>query len=149
MQNKMQPIWMRPPSKVTAEQYEDFYRTTFKAFDKPLTISHFSLEGQVEFRALLYVPGQVSSCVSCAYVCTYSSLYACGCERACAPLPTPPALCLCTLALRACLRCCLSASVGACLPRRGGSGGSVVGSSSSGRPSAVVIWMRVRGRFLC
>lgn len=59
VQNKMQPIWMRAPSKVTAEQYEEFYRTTFKAFDKPLTLSHFSLEGQVEFRALLYVPGQL------------------------------------------------------------------------------------------
>jgi len=47
------------PKQVTAEQYEEFYRTTFKAFDKPLTLSHFSLEGQVEFRALLYVPGQV------------------------------------------------------------------------------------------
>jgi len=58
-QNKMQPIWMRAPSKVTAEQYEEFYRTTFKAYDKPLTLSHFSLEGQVEFRALLYVPGQL------------------------------------------------------------------------------------------
>ena len=59
VQNKMQPIWMRAPSKVTAEQYEEFYRTTFKAYDKPLTLSHFSLEGQVEFRALLYVPGQL------------------------------------------------------------------------------------------
>ena len=58
-QNKMQPIWMRAPSKVTADQYEEFYRTTFKAFDKPLTLSHFSLEGQVEFRALLYVPGML------------------------------------------------------------------------------------------
>jgi len=48
VQNKMQPIWMRAPSKVTAEQYEEFYRTTFKAYDKPLTLSHFSLEGQVE-----------------------------------------------------------------------------------------------------
>ena len=59
VQNKMQPIWMRAPSKVTAEQYEEFYRKTFKAFDKPLTLSHFSLEGQVEFRALLYIPGNV------------------------------------------------------------------------------------------
>lgn len=59
VQNKMQPIWMRAPSKIEAEQYEEFYRTTFKAYDKPLTLSHFSLEGQVEFRALLYVPGQL------------------------------------------------------------------------------------------
>ena len=44
---------------MTAEQYEEFYKSTFKAFDTPLTLSHFSLEGQVEFRALLYVPGQL------------------------------------------------------------------------------------------
>jgi len=59
VQNSQKPLWMRPPSKVTAEQYEEFYKSTFKAFDKPLTLSHFSLEGQVEFRALLYVPGQL------------------------------------------------------------------------------------------
>ncbi|EKX42297.1 hypothetical protein GUITHDRAFT_95701 [Guillardia theta CCMP2712] len=59
VQNKQQPLWMRPPSQVTAEQYEEFYKSTFKAFDKPLTLSHFSLEGQVEFRALLYVPSML------------------------------------------------------------------------------------------
>ena len=56
----LRPVFqLRAPSKVTADQYEEFYRTTFKAFDKPLTLSHFSLEGQVEFRALLYVPGML------------------------------------------------------------------------------------------
>ena len=33
--------------QVTPEQYEEFYKSTFKAWDKPLTVSHFSLEGQV------------------------------------------------------------------------------------------------------
>lgn len=67
---------------MTAEQYEEFYRTTFKAYDKPLTLSHFSLEGQVEFRALLYVPGQLPFELVCASVFRYihiicTSMYMC------------------------------------------------------------------------
>eukprot|EP00284_Hemiselmis_tepida_P013329 CAMPEP_0174925232 /NCGR_PEP_ID=MMETSP1355-20121228/7769_1 /TAXON_ID=464990 /ORGANISM="Hemiselmis tepida, Strain CCMP443" /LENGTH=739 /DNA_ID=CAMNT_0016171123 /DNA_START=36 /DNA_END=2255 /DNA_ORIENTATION=+ len=59
VQNTQKPLWMRPPSKVTAEQYEEFYKSTFKVFDKPLTLSHFSLEGQVEFKALLFIPTEI------------------------------------------------------------------------------------------
>jgi len=59
LQNTQKPLWMRPPSKVTPEQYEEFYKSTFKAWDKPVTVSHFSLEGQVEFRAMLFVPSQL------------------------------------------------------------------------------------------
>jgi len=59
VQNTQKPLWMRPPSKVTAEQYEEFYKSTFKVFDKPLTLSHFSLEGQVEFKALLFIPTEM------------------------------------------------------------------------------------------
>ena len=58
-QNTQKPLWMRPPSKVTKEQYTEFYKSTFKAFDEPLTLSHFSLEGQVEFKALLFIPSQL------------------------------------------------------------------------------------------
>lgn len=59
LQNTQKPLWMRSPSEVTKEQYDEFYKSTFKAFDSPLTLSHFSLEGQVEFKALLYIPGQL------------------------------------------------------------------------------------------
>jgi len=59
LQNSQTPLWMRSPSEVSAEEYEEFYKGTFKAFDKPLTLSHFALEGQVEFRALLFVPGML------------------------------------------------------------------------------------------
>jgi HSP90 family molecular chaperone len=42
--------------QVTQEQYNEFYKSTFKAFDTPLTLSHFSLEGQVRVysRALVW-----------------------------------------------------------------------------------------------
>ncbi len=54
--NKMKPIWMRNPKEVDDSEYKEFYKSTFKAWDDMLTKTHFSLEGQVEFRALLYIP---------------------------------------------------------------------------------------------
>lgn len=52
----MKPIWMRSPKDVKEEEYSEFYKSTFKAWDELAAHSHFSLEGQVEFRALLFVP---------------------------------------------------------------------------------------------
>ncbi|CAM9368852.1 unnamed protein product [Ectocarpus sp. 6 AP-2014] len=54
--NKMKPIWMRSPREVKEEEYSEFYKSTFKAWDEVAAHTHFSLEGQVEFRALLFVP---------------------------------------------------------------------------------------------
>eukprot|EP00930_Biecheleria_cincta_P009850 TRINITY_DN1116_c0_g1_i2.p1 TRINITY_DN1116_c0_g1~~TRINITY_DN1116_c0_g1_i2.p1 ORF type:complete len:749 (+),score=189.10 TRINITY_DN1116_c0_g1_i2:97-2343(+) len=54
--NKMKPIWLRNPEVVNASEYTEFYKTTFKAFDEPLTTTHFKVEGQIEFRALLFIP---------------------------------------------------------------------------------------------
>ncbi|CAM9196802.1 unnamed protein product [Choristocarpus tenellus] len=54
--NKMKPIWMRSPKEVTEKEYEEFYKATFKAWDELAAHTHFSLEGQVEFRAMLFVP---------------------------------------------------------------------------------------------
>lgn len=56
LMNKMKPIWMRSPKDVKEEEYAEFYKSTFKAWDELAAHSHFSLEGQVEFRALLFVP---------------------------------------------------------------------------------------------
>jgi len=57
--NGAKPLWMRPPKEVSDEEYEEFYKTTFRAYDAPDAHMHFSLEGQVEFRALLFCPGTV------------------------------------------------------------------------------------------
>ncbi|CAM9581908.1 unnamed protein product [Discosporangium mesarthrocarpum] len=54
--NKMKPIWMRNPKEVKEDEYAEFYKSTFKAWDELAAHTHFSLEGQVEFRALLFVP---------------------------------------------------------------------------------------------
>jgi len=54
--NKMKPIWLRNPDVVNETEYSEFYKTTFKAFDEPLTTTHFKVEGQIEFRALIFIP---------------------------------------------------------------------------------------------
>lgn len=54
--NKMKPIWLRNPDVVNGSEYTEFYKTTFKAFDEPLTTTHFKVEGQIEFRALMFIP---------------------------------------------------------------------------------------------
>lgn len=54
--NETQPIWLRNPKEVTTEQYNEFYRKTFNEYLDPLASSHFTTEGEVEFRSILYVP---------------------------------------------------------------------------------------------
>merc|ERR1719221_2173977 len=52
----MKPIWLRNPEVVNSSEYSEFYKATFKAFDEPLTTTHFKVEGQIEFRALMFIP---------------------------------------------------------------------------------------------
>jgi heat shock protein beta len=54
--NSAKPLWMRDPKEVDESEYDEFYKTTFKAYDTPAAYSHFALEGQVEFRAMLFCP---------------------------------------------------------------------------------------------
>nr|CAD1830512.1 unnamed protein product [Ananas comosus var. bracteatus] len=56
--NDMKAIWLRNPKEVTDEEYSKFYHTLAKDFgdEKPLAWSHFTAEGDVEFKALLFVP---------------------------------------------------------------------------------------------
>lgn len=55
--NESKPIWVRSSTEVEKAEYDDFFKATFKEFLEPLAHSHFSVEGQIEFKALLYVPG--------------------------------------------------------------------------------------------
>lgn len=58
--NNQKPVWLRPPREVTDEEYTDFYKSAFKAsYDDPQKWTHFVLEGQVECKALLYIPGML------------------------------------------------------------------------------------------
>ncbi|KAK4488222.1 hypothetical protein RD792_003967 [Penstemon davidsonii] len=54
--NETQPIWLRNPKEVTTDEYNEFYKNTFNEYLEPLASSHFTTEGEVEFRSILYVP---------------------------------------------------------------------------------------------
>ncbi|WJZ81351.1 hypothetical protein VitviT2T_001197 [Vitis vinifera] len=55
--NETKPIWMRNPREVEKDEYNDFYKKTFNEFLDPLSHIHFTTEGEVEFRSILYIPG--------------------------------------------------------------------------------------------
>nr|AGY56137.1 heat shock protein 90 HtpG [Babesia orientalis] len=57
--NTQIPIWRRDQADVKPEDYVSFYKSTFKAYDDPLSYIHFKVEGQVEFSCLLFVPGSL------------------------------------------------------------------------------------------
>lgn len=54
--NNVKPIWMRKPSQVEPEEYDEFYKSITKDIEKPLAHVHFTAEGEVSFRSILYVP---------------------------------------------------------------------------------------------
>ena len=56
--NSMVPIWQRAKKDVSQEEYDAFYREKFFDYSKPLRTIHFSAEGSVSFKALMYVPGK-------------------------------------------------------------------------------------------
>ena len=58
--NTQKPIWLRSPKDVTDTEYQDFYKSAFRAaYDTPMKYTHFVLEGQVECKSILYIPGML------------------------------------------------------------------------------------------
>ncbi len=56
--NSMVPLWQRNKKDVSEEEYHTFYREKFFDYTKPARTIHFSAEGTVSFKALLYVPAK-------------------------------------------------------------------------------------------
>ena len=56
--NSMVPLWKKQKSKITDEQYNEFYKTKFNDWEDPAKVIHYNVEGNLSYTALLFIPGR-------------------------------------------------------------------------------------------
>lgn len=56
--NDIKAIWMREKADITSEEYQNFYKSISKDHADPLSHTHFSAEGEIDFKAILYLPNE-------------------------------------------------------------------------------------------
>lgn len=54
--NEIKAIWLRDPADITTEEYNGFYKTITKDAEDPIAYTHFTAEGEIDFKAILYIP---------------------------------------------------------------------------------------------
>lgn len=54
--NNIKPLWTRDPKEITDDEYIQFYKVITKDSDNPVSWSHFHAEGDIDFRAIIYLP---------------------------------------------------------------------------------------------
>jgi len=54
--NEIKAVWLRSKEDITEREYNEFYKTISKDTQDPLAYSHFSAEGEIDFKSILYIP---------------------------------------------------------------------------------------------
>ncbi len=56
--NSMTPLWKKKKTEIKPEEYNEFYKAKFRDYTDPFRVMHFSIEGAVNYTAMLFVPAE-------------------------------------------------------------------------------------------